>query len=134
MSNSWLCLLFGEMHKLREYNVYTEILSLARSFEILARFLQVVKILQDSCKNYARMPLHSRILQESHCVQECYTNVICRSMSVDKRSLKWKTAYDPPKSETRLNKHRSLCFYIFSMQVVRAVYVTFQYTICKYFT
>ena len=30
----------------------------------LARFLQVRKILQNSCKNLARMPLHPRILQE----------------------------------------------------------------------
>ena len=36
----------------------------------LARFLQIRKILQNSCKKLARRPLHPRILQECHCIQE----------------------------------------------------------------
>ena len=44
-SNGWLCLLFGEMDKLSERNVYTQNLFLAKFLQVsflnvLARFLQ----------------------------------------------------------------------------------------------
>ena len=44
-SNGWLCLLFGERHKLSERNVYTENL-------FLARFFQECHCIQKSCKNW----------------------------------------------------------------------------------
>ena len=45
-------------------------------FQDLVRFLQVRKNLHDSCKSLARMPLHPRILQECHGIQESCKNAL----------------------------------------------------------
>ena len=79
------------MHKLSERMVYTEKLLLARSCKIL-----VVEhsFWQESYKNLARMPSHSRIFQECHCIhvgrvsrggQQCYCWELRGSRSFSER-------------------------------------------------
>ena len=79
-SNGWLCLLFGEMHKLSERNVYTDSLFFARSCKILTKkaFLasfkkhnsckffckkweSVARLLQEFCKIYYQIHQSSKI-------------------------------------------------------------------------
>ena len=48
----------------------------------LAGFLQVTKILQDSCKLRKSSKILARILQECHCIQEsCMNWIFCRNLA-----------------------------------------------------
>ena len=57
---------------LKKYINYWNVMSIQKFcfLQALARFLQVRKILQHSCKNLARMPLHPRILQKLNFLKE----------------------------------------------------------------
>ena len=60
----WLCLLFGEVHKLSERNMYTDNLFFARSCKILTKVsckVQETQLLPSFCKKWESV---ARLLQE----------------------------------------------------------------------